>query len=224
MTAPPGRTGPSRAELGTTFAVVLLAVLGVLALWPRGGDAGARAGGAGGGADGAAPAAVTVPDAELAPLREAAALRPCPEPAGAPAGPLAGVTVPCLGAPGRVDLGAALAGRPALLNVWATWCAPCREELPVLAEYAARPGAAAVVGVNVRDDPRAALRLLADLGVAFPSVTDPDDALRTALDIPPALPVSYVVRADGSVARVDPPVPFRTADEVAAAVERLVAP
>ena len=39
--------------------------------------------------------------------------------------------------------------------------------------------------------------------------------------MPPALPVSYVVRADGSVARVDPPTPFTSADEVAAAVERL---
>lgn len=218
MTAPPRRTGPTRGELGTTLAVVVLAVLGVVALWPRGTDPG---GGAGAAAPPAAPASVAVPDAELAPLRAAAGLRPCPAPAGPPAGPLAGVTVPCLGSPGAVQLGAALAGGPALLNVWATWCAPCREELPVLAEYAARPGAAAVVGVNVRDDPRAALRLLAELDVRFPSVTDPDDALRAALDIPPALPVSYVVRPDGTVARVDPPVPFRTADEVAAAVERL---
>jgi hypothetical protein len=75
--------------------------------------------------------------------------------------------------------------------------------------------------VDVRDDPRAALALLGDLGVALPSVTDPEDRLRTALALPPTLPVSYVVRADGSVVRVDPPTPFASADEVAAAVERL---
>lgn len=201
----------ARAGIVSTVVVAVLAVLGIVALWPRG-AAEVPAG----------PAAVEVTDAELAPLRAAAGLVPCPAPSGAPpTGPLAGVTVPCLGAPGSVDLGAALAGRPALLNVWASWCAPCRTELPALAGYATRPGAVPVIAVDVRDDPRAALRLLADLGVALPSVTDPRGDLAAALDLPPALPASYVVRADGSVARVDPPTPFGTADDVAAAVARL---
>lgn len=205
------RIRATRAEVVSTVVVVALVVVGIVALWPRGAEPAA-----------APPPVPAATDADLAPLRAAAGLAPCPAPAGAPAaGPLAGVTVPCLGAPGEVDLGSALAGRPALLNVWASWCAPCRAELPALAEYAARADSVAVIGIDVQDDPRSALALLRELGVTLPSVTDPDDALRRALAVPPALPMSYVVRADGSVARVDPPTPFTSADEVAAAVERL---
>jgi thiol-disulfide isomerase/thioredoxin len=213
------RSGPGRAEIVSTAVVLVLVVLAVVALWPRGGDAPAAPGAP------AAPAPVAVSDAELAPLRAAAALPPCPGPTGAPVppGPLAGLVVGCLGAPGEVDLGAATAGRTALVNLWGSWCRPCVEELPVLAEYAARPDAVPVLLVDVDDDPRAALRLLDDLDLGLPSAVDGGDGVRRALDVPPSLPYSYVVRPDGTATRVDPPTPFRSADEVAAAVAAPVA-
>jgi thiol-disulfide isomerase/thioredoxin len=213
------RVGPGRAEVVSTAVVVLLVALAVFALWPRSGGSPTVAEGPG------VPRAVAVSDAELAPLRAAAALPPCPAATGAPAGdgPLAGLTIGCLGAAGEVDLGAVTAGRPVLLNLWASWCAPCVEELPVLAEYAARPDAVPVLLVDLDDDPRAALRLLDDLGISLPSALDTGSAVRGALDVPPGLPYTYVVGGDGVPSRVDPPVPFRTADAVAAAVAELSA-
>jgi hypothetical protein len=92
--------------------------------------------------------------------------------------------------------------------------------MPVLAAYAAQPGAVPVIGINVQDRPADALTMLADVGVRFPSVTDPQGALQRALQAPPILPVSYVLRPDGSVQMITPPLVFRTPDQVRQAVER----
>lgn len=211
------------------IVVVLLAAVGAVVLWSllQGGPSVPPPGSGdpqfGIGAD---SGSLVPDDVELAPLRREAALAPCPSPAPGvptPPGPLAGVVVPCLGSPGAVDLGPALAGRPVLLNVWASWCAPCREEIPVLNDYADDPGAIAVIGVDVQDRPNDALHLLVDFGARYPSVADPEGGLRAALQAPPILPASYVVRPDGSLQRVDPPVVFRTPEEIRLTVDRYLA-
>ncbi|MGB8201046.1 MAG: TlpA disulfide reductase family protein, partial [Pseudonocardiaceae bacterium] len=155
------------------------------------------------------------------------ALQPCPAARSSPTpvrGPLSGLVLPCLGQPGTVDVGMALAGRAALLNLWGPLCQPCAQELPALAAYAAEPGAVPVLGVEVQGMPEGALDLLAALNVHYPSVSDSDGRLRAAVSAPPVLPLSYVVSADGWVSQVNPPEVLRTPEQVRAVVARYLGP
>ncbi|PRX44775.1 thiol-disulfide isomerase/thioredoxin [Prauserella shujinwangii] len=163
------------------------------------------------------------PAEDLGPARAAAALQPCPDVGGGQVAQLAGVSARCLADGRTVDLGAALAGEPTLVNVWATWCEPCREELPVLAEYARRPDAVRVLTVQVASDERAGLELLTELGVHLPGVYDgegTDGPVSRALKLPRVLPASYLVTADGTVEFIDAPRLLTSVDQVREAVER----
>ena len=221
MTPALSKKALSRKALRWVLALAVLALAAAVALWPRG-SAGTVPG------TQAAQEPLTgssAPAADLAALRASAALPACPKAgpvadATSATGVLAGVWVPCLGDGATVPLGAALAGRVTLLNVWSHTCEPCRDELPALQEYAARPGAVSVLGVQVDGSPQAGLAMMVALGVRLPSVSDPDGAVRAALSAPPVLPLSYLVSADGSVRMVNPPVVFHSADEVAAAVRQ----
>ncbi|MGK3200524.1 TlpA family protein disulfide reductase [Amycolatopsis sp. MEPSY49] len=187
------------------LAAAVLAVALIVALLPRGGD------------DSAAK-----PSEDLGPARSAAALQPCPAPSTKqPVKQLEGVKADCLGDGASVDVGKALAGAPVLVNVWASWCEPCRTELPVLQEYAKQPGAVRVLGVQVQSPAKDGLELLAKLGVHLPSVYDGDGQsgpIRTALKVPPRLPVSYLVTAAGEVRFIANPPTFGNTDQVRAAV------
>jgi DsbE subfamily thiol:disulfide oxidoreductase len=91
----------------------------------------------------------------------------------------------------------ALAGRPTVVNFWATWCGPCEREQPMLAREAREHGAVSFVGVNFRDQEDAALEWLSRYDVPYPSVADPNGQLATRFGVTTGLPTTIVVDADG---------------------------
>lgn len=87
---------------------------------------------------------------------------------------------------------------PAVVNLWATWCGPCRTELPAFEAAARRlEGSVLIIGVNQGDDADPAATYLDEIGVTFPQYLDPDGDLTTELRIT-GLPATVFVRADGS--------------------------
>nr|WP_234714091.1 TlpA disulfide reductase family protein [Mycolicibacterium chlorophenolicum] len=114
-------------------------------------------------------------------------------------------------------MGEVVAGPPTLINLWASWCAPCREEMPVLDAYAAAPQAVRVIGVNVSDRPDAAESLVRDLRIRYPSLTDADDVQR-ALGAPPLLPLSYLIAANGTIRRLQDVLVFGDLEQVRTSV------
>ncbi len=122
---------------------------------------------------------------------------------GAPASaaePLPGLTLDCYAGGPPVRL-ADLRG-PALVNIWNTACAPCREEMPALQRLADRTeGKLRVVGVVTGDTRAAAGSFAADAGVDYPNVDDPKQQLMAALG-KIALPVTVFLDATGSVVDV----------------------
>jgi thiol-disulfide isomerase/thioredoxin len=88
---------------------------------------------------------------------------------------------------------------PAVVNLWATWCAPCRRELPAFQEVSAARPDVRFIGVDVGEDAAKARAFIDDLGVTFDQFADPDGELTDAIGTA-ALPVTLVVDADGTVA------------------------
>ena len=91
-------------------------------------------------------------------------------------------------------------GHAVLLNFWATWCEPCREEMPALARLAAREQARGlrVVAVDYRETEDAVRRFLDATPLAIEVARDPDGAAAKAFDVH-AFPSTVAIGADGRV-------------------------
>ncbi len=135
------------------------------------------------------------------PVPTVPALEAC-EPAPAPAAAITdgppGVPLSCFGTgrPVRLD---GLRGRPTVVNVWASWCVPCRREMPLLQRTHERLGTTVrFLGVNTADDPGSAADFLRVLGIRFPQAVDDTGRLASRLGSP-GLPVTIVIDGSGRV-------------------------
>jgi thiol-disulfide isomerase/thioredoxin len=166
-------------------------------------------------------AKVDVDTPELRALKREAGVEDCRPGTGAPVdGGLPEVTLPCLGGGPEVDL-SSLRG-PLVVNLWASWCGPCRQEMPVLQEFHERYGdRVGVLGID-HNDPQTtnALELVRDTGVTYPLLADPQTALSGTAPFPVlrGLPFLALVDQDGVVVHREFVV-LESSDQLAGLVE-----
>lgn len=131
-----------------------------------------------------------------------AGVEPCRPGSGAAVdGGLPLVTLACFGGGPDVDL-STLRG-PMVVSLWASWCGPCRKEMPVLQSFFADHGdTVGLLGVDYQDvQTEAAMELVTESGVTYPLLADPNGDLDRAAPFPSlrGLPFLALVDADGKV-------------------------
>ncbi len=148
-----------------------------------------------------------------------ARLDPCPRSGSAATGTeLPDLTLDCLGKGPDVTL-AGLAGKPTVINVWASWCEPCREEAPMLQRFHERTGGRVrVLGVLFQDNRADALRFAAEHDLHYPSVVDQLGKTKGSLGVVGA-PMTLLVSADGRIVHRKAG-PIESSEELNRLVER----
>ena len=139
------------------------------------------------------------------------ALKPAPRtvPAGTAAPVAVGDPAPEFALPDLAGATRTLAdfrGRPLLINFWATWCAPCVEEMPLLAALRSRQpeGGLEVIGIAL-DDPAAVRDFVARLAIDYPILLDTPGRGDTSMrygDVQGVLPYTVLVDSQGRIADI----------------------
>ena len=119
---------------------------------------------------------------------------------------------------------AAFAGKVTLVNVWASWCAPCREEHPLLLALS-QDQRFTIAGLNYKDKPENARRFLGELGNPYRAIGI-DDAGRTAINWGVyGVPETFLVGKDGKIVykHVGPLSPDAITGELLPQIEKAIA-
>jgi cytochrome c biogenesis protein CcmG/thiol:disulfide interchange protein DsbE len=105
-----------------------------------------------------------------------------------------------VGPEGAIVSLASLRGKPVVLNVWASWCIPCRNEAPILQRLANTygPRGAVILGVNVRDLTGDAKAFIDKYHLTFPSLRDGSDHTERRLETT-GVPETFIIDADGKM-------------------------
>ena len=91
-------------------------------------------------------------------------------------------------------------GEVVMINFWATWCGPCRQEMPLLDELYNRYERVGfqLLGVNIDDDPRRAMEMAEELGISFPVLFDDRKEVSELYRVE-AMPVTIILDREGVV-------------------------
>lgn len=93
---------------------------------------------------------------------------------------------------------ASLQGKPVVLNFWATWCGPCRAEMPDLVELHERDADLVVLEVNVGEELSVVEEFASEFGMNMTVVLDREDLIRRAYGVR-NMPTTVFVKADGTI-------------------------
>ena len=112
------------------------------------------------------------------------------------------VVLPCLG--GGPDVNLSTLRGPMVINLWAPWCGPCRDELPYYQQLHEQAGdTVQVLGIDYQDtQPKRALELIGDTGVTYPLLADPAGQIRAPFRVR-GLPGVLFVDDDGNVVHLE---------------------
>ena len=91
-------------------------------------------------------------------------------------------------------------GNVVMVNFWATWCGPCRQEMPLLDELYARYQRVgfSLLGVNIDDNASKAMNMVSELGVSFPVLFDSRKEVSKLYQVE-AMPVTVIIDREGTV-------------------------
>ena len=136
-----------------------------------------------------------------------------------PAPGVGGIVLPCLG--GENGPADPTTAEITVVNVWAWWCGPCREELPYFEELAAQHPEYPVVGVHADHNPGNGAAFLNDLDLDLPSYQDDDNTFAGTLGLPGVIPLTLVFQGTEQLALY--PQTFASTADIAAAVDQALA-